>query len=337
MKKVLVATFALALVLARAPSAFADPAKASSASAYGLSATLLGSQLIGPTPTALAAQPPDKKDGPNTVIGLPLPPLAIDGTISAEATAHKASDIKVTDANPLGVPGESDPTSLNDVNAKGLSRTEGLGVVVQGPLDVTSIPLPDLIGQTLVTATAVEGEAVAKCVGGVAQFDYGYDIVGLGLAGQEIPLASDVLAALTNLLGPNFAAADLLHVETPDNSPSTTVIKTADGISVTALRVVSDILGIDIPIGHAEARMPGDCRLPQCSDTIDNDGDGKIDFGPDPGCDSPQDDDERDRIQTGAPALAATGGDMGAWPLMAFGALGGVVILRRMKLRASSR
>ena len=35
-------------------------------------------------------------------------------------------------------------------------------------------------------------------------------------------------------------------------------------------------------------------RIPQCSDEIDNDGDGLIDFGRDPGCSSPQDDDERD-------------------------------------------
>jgi len=31
---------------------------------------------------------------------------------------------------------------------------------------------------------------------------------------------------------------------------------------------------------------------PQCSDGIDNDGDGLIDYPQDPGCQSPQDDDE---------------------------------------------
>lgn len=36
-------------------------------------------------------------------------------------------------------------------------------------------------------------------------------------------------------------------------------------------------------------------RLPQCSDFIDNDGDGKIDYPADLGCESPQDDDERDK------------------------------------------
>jgi hypothetical protein len=36
------------------------------------------------------------------------------------------------------------------------------------------------------------------------------------------------------------------------------------------------------------------CQPTQCNDGIDNDGDGKIDYGPEPGCDSPSDDDETD-------------------------------------------
>jgi hypothetical protein len=39
-----------------------------------------------------------------------------------------------------------------------------------------------------------------------------------------------------------------------------------------------------------------DCAVPQCNDGIDNDGDGLIDFGEDPGCSSPEDDDERDVV-----------------------------------------
>lgn len=38
---------------------------------------------------------------------------------------------------------------------------------------------------------------------------------------------------------------------------------------------------------------------PQCSDLGDNDGDGSIDFGPDPGCSSPSDDDERNACTDG--------------------------------------
>ena len=39
-------------------------------------------------------------------------------------------------------------------------------------------------------------------------------------------------------------------------------------------------------------------RLPACRDSIDNDGDGKTDFGNDPGCTSLEDDDERDMTVT---------------------------------------
>ncbi len=43
--------------------------------------------------------------------------------------------------------------------------------------------------------------------------------------------------------------------------------------------------------GTAGARV---CAKAQCSDGIDNDGDGRIDYPNDPGCDSPEDDDESD-------------------------------------------
>jgi pseudolysin/vibriolysin len=36
------------------------------------------------------------------------------------------------------------------------------------------------------------------------------------------------------------------------------------------------------------------CRVPACSDGVDNDGDGRADYPNDPGCDSPEDDDEAD-------------------------------------------
>ncbi|WP_141327312.1 IPT/TIG domain-containing protein [Myxococcus sp. AB025B] len=42
------------------------------------------------------------------------------------------------------------------------------------------------------------------------------------------------------------------------------------------------------------------CRLPRCSDYIDDDGDGLTDFPFDPGCTSPEDDDETDPVQVPA-------------------------------------
>jgi len=341
MKKVLVSVFVLALVTATAGPVFADPAKGSTASAYGLRSQ--GLIPIEPTPTARAVAPPDSTDGPNDVLRLPVAPLTIDTVASAFAQTARDSVLQTTLADPRGIDEESDPTSLQDVNARGLAATAGVTLVVDGALDPVTAAVFDIINESLVGVSAVRAEAVAKCVNDRPQFDTGYDLVAAGVAGTKIDLVDQVVVLVTGLLGApgspipaGTPLSSILRVETPENGA--TVTRTDTGIAVTGLRVISDLLGLRIDIAHAEATMPIDCGF-DCSDRRDNDGDGKIDFGPDPGCDSPYDDDERDAIRTGPPAraLAATGGDMGTWPLVAFGMLGAAVIVRRMTLRSSRK
>ena len=63
------------------------------------------------------------------------------------------------------------------------------------------------------------------------------------------------------------------------------------------------------PEGQQRDPRTGNCipgRPPQCSDEIDNDGDGRIDHPNDPGCASPQDDDETDG---GTPPQCSDGRD----------------------------
>jgi hypothetical protein len=63
------------------------------------------------------------------------------------------------------------------------------------------------------------------------------------------------------------------------------------------------------PEGQRRNPQTGRCepgRPPQCSDEIDNDGDGRIDYPNDPGCASPQDDDETDG---GTPPQCSDGRD----------------------------
>jgi hypothetical protein len=50
------------------------------------------------------------------------------------------------------------------------------------------------------------------------------------------------------------------------------------------------------------------CQPPSCSDGFDNDGDGKIDYPNDPGCDSPSDDDETDDCPNGPNCPACANG-----------------------------
>ncbi len=50
------------------------------------------------------------------------------------------------------------------------------------------------------------------------------------------------------------------------------------------------------------------CSKPQCSDNVDDDGDGKNDYPTDPGCDSPDDNDETDTCPNGATCPACSNG-----------------------------
>lgn len=62
------------------------------------------------------------------------------------------------------------------------------------------------------------------------------------------------------------------------------------------------VKGLDAPV-----RISTDIvDLAQCEDTIDNDGDGKVDFPVDPGCTSPKDDDERDQPRATLPRTGDT-------------------------------
>ena len=327
MKKVLGATLALALGLAvGTPAAGADPTRGAASSAFGLSVTVLGSQLLGPTPTVSASQPPGESNTDRTeLLGVPLGPVAVAAVASVTADAHRNSDVRVTLRDPAGIPGDSDPTALDDVNARGLARTTGLGVVVQGPIDVPGIgviPVPDLIGQTLAGASVVTAEAVAKCVNDVPQFDYGYDLVGVGLLSQKVDLVDDLLVTIGGLLAGEgeqpapLPIEDLIHIHTPELNPRgvghpDAVVQTANGISVTALRVHSPLLGVDIPVSHAVAEMARPCGI-----------------APPPVTGEPR---------PPAPSLAATGDDMGTWPLLAFGVLGGAVLVRRTMVRSYRR
>jgi hypothetical protein len=58
------------------------------------------------------------------------------------------------------------------------------------------------------------------------------------------------------------------------------------------------------PVGETEMQ----CSKPVCSDGRDDDGDGKIDFPNDPGCDSPEDDDESDDCPDGQSCPACGNG-----------------------------
>lgn len=304
MRKVLTTVFATAVALSATGSAWAEPASSSSASAYGISAAVLGSQLVPPTPTVSVSQPPDTVltlgETVNATLPVDLQGVAVTGVVVAVGEAHRADDLVPALTKSLG-PG-SDPVTLTGVNSRGLARAENLTVL-------GNIPLVPLLGggvvtQGLVNAGSVQAEAVAKCVNNQPVFDTGYNIVDLNIAGSELlPLNALVsqLLGLANLPG----IITVVQGETgtlPDG-----------GVFINALHVTVPLLGLDLVVGHAEARMPANCGIaPPAPPT------GPEDIAP----------------VANLGTLAATGGDFSMTPLVAMAMLGAALGIRRLTVRS---
>ena len=71
---------------------------------------------------------------------------------------------------------------------------------------------------------------------------------------------------------------------------------------------------------------------PECSDGVDNDGDGKVDFGNDPGCSSASDDSEADNVSLGGNELPFTGTDV-----VVLGLAGSILLAAGLTLRGPAR
>jgi uncharacterized repeat protein (TIGR01451 family) len=115
----------------------------------------------------------------------------------------------------------------------------------------------------------------------------------------------------------------------------TFVVKAKDGavpgvyfnnLEILCANLGNFVKGLDAPVRVTGDTGPVVAPKPQCSDGRDNDGDGKIDFGTDPGCVSPQDNDERDAPST----LPRTGGNAGLVLFGGVGLLGCAVVTRRL-------
>jgi len=314
MKKVLRAACGAALTVGGLipvglSSAGADPASAATASAFGTSIDLAGQDVIPPTGTATITLPPGGEDTDQLLL-VPAQPVAVSGTATATATATTASNI---------------PTSLKQVaqtvpgpyNARAIGLVEGLDVLTT---------VAGVANTSLVSASAVRAEAVGVCRGGVARYSANSEILDLNIGGTALPLNAplqDLIDAVDNLIDPLAMVVDIQRNQ---------VLVNADGASVIALRVT--VLGalqgvpvagqepvLDLIAGAAQVSGLRCAPVAQCSDTQDNDNDGKID-AQDPGCLNaqgvydPNDNDETDPLPKTAAVptgntteLPRTGGD----------------------------
>ena len=314
MRKVLTAGFAMAVALSAMGPASADPARSSSAGAFGITATLSGTTLIAPTPTAVAAAPPDASEERNSTVPLTAGTLTITGALNAVAQARQADELvfALTPAVLAGAPaGSSEPITLTAPNTRAFGSAANASVLVSSlaGLPADAFEFVQSLAGSLVSAGAVQAEAVAKCVGGRPQFDTGFNVVDLRLAGTQIPLVGDLVTTVVDLLGPTNPLAGLIAITKGE------VVPLADGVGINALRV--SVLGspggtplLSVVIGHAEVHMPTDCAVAAPAPPT-----GPGDVAP-----------------TGN--LAATGGDFSVTPIVAMVLLGGAFAIRRLTVRA---
>ncbi|MEX2587196.1 MAG: hypothetical protein WD602_04285 [Actinomycetota bacterium] len=306
-------------------AASASPLTQGSAYAYGAYVSVAGSDVISPTPEASAGPAPGT--GSNELVTVPLDTAVFTGVAGAKAQTTQESTIGAElGSNYLNVI-SGGPELPSQYNVQAYARTSGVAVLADEVLDADTVTsIIDEIGlgegevfPALVSADLVHSEALVACVDGGATVVAGGQVAGLGVLGtsltdtvdgtlnQVIDLGDTVLAGL---------GATLVVNE---------VIETANGVDVNALRLTIPSVA-EVILAHSEVSDTtcDPIDLPECSDGIDNDGDGKIDFPADPGCTDALDDDERDLVRTGG-----NGTGLG---LAIFGA-GGLLMLAAVRMR----
>ena len=253
MRKTLVAAMSMAVFLGAATPSYAqtpEPARASSGAAFGLAGT--GLLPISPTPTALAAQPPDTDQ---QVLGQTfnsLIPLNLGGAESSLAVTGVANAVAQAASQPriqTALAGNPD-----NVSARGFARVTGLSLLGDvNLLEALGLDLDQ--AADLLSAEVIQAEATATCVNGQPVFSTDSEIVGdLDPLGLELgPALNDILGALLEALN----IEGVLEIVQDESG----VLPDGSGVFINALRI--NILGLEeLVIGHAEARMPADCRVP---------------------------------------------------------------------------
>jgi len=272
-------------VLAAAPAS-ADPVASGSASAFAVSIALGGEEAVPPTPLAEIALPPGG-EASETVIDVPAEPIAVNGTLNADAVAHSPSDL---DSALTVVEQEVE----GPYNTQGVALIEGLDVLLDAAGD----------GVSLVSAAAVRAEAVAVCRDGGVQYSANSEIVDLDVGGNDIPLnapVTDLVDAISGVLEDSGLSAVV------DVNRNVVTELEGGGVAVDALVVsIAGDAVATVTIGHAEVRGAACGNPPQCSDTVDNvDAEDTVADAEDPGCHTdgnagnadsydPNDDDETD-------------------------------------------
>ena len=320
----------LVLVMALISSpAYAQQLVSTTARAFGASIDLLNSQLLPPTPNVTAGPGPNL--GSNNLLTVPIGTLVSAGVAGAKArTTLNPSITPEVPLDRLRVVSPGGAARPAAFNAQAYARITGAVIAAQEGAELPPAVTSLFGAGTILSADVIHAEALVGCVGGQAIIVAGSQLAGVSLLGldltqlvdgtlnQVVPLGNTVLA----LLGGSLIANE--------------VVQTPNGVAINALHLrVPNLL--DVTLAHAEV-TGAQCReAPECSDGIDNDGDGRIDIA-DPEChtdgnpDNPQSYDPNDDSEAGL--LPRTGGTS---PLLGaiLIAIGAGLMLGTRKLRKS--
>ena len=310
----------------------ASPLRTTTARAYGASVNLLSLGLIPPTPPNVQAGP-GPGTGSNNLLTVPLGTLVSDGTVSAKAQttldSTQQSELPAANTRVYAPAGAPKPAGYN---AKAYARVDGLVVAAS---DVAGLP-PEVAAlfdvTALISADVIHAEALVACVAGSPVIVGGSQLAGVSALGSDltplvdgtlnqtvVPLGNTVLG----LLGGSIIANQVV-ASGPDN------------LSLNALHIVIPNI-LDVVLAHVEVTGATCEPVPECSDGIDNDGDGRIDIA-DPEChtdgnaDNPASYDPNDNSEAGL--LPRTGGDGPLLGVSLLG-LGLLALLAAQKLRRS--
>lgn len=307
--------------------ATAQAAGAPKASAFAVKADLLGTNVIPPTPESITEGVQDGEDDA-TLIGIPGDPIIVNGTLIAKSAVHATNDL----------PSELNQVTHPNPSANGLYSARAIGQIE----DATVLINEGIPGGQLLHAGLIRAEAVVSCSEGVATYSAASEVVDLQIADQD-PFSGPLNDALKQITDGIAPLADLIKVELNVVNADKSAV---DAVVITLLQAAGDNGApgplAQITLGHAEVsgNPCGGDPLPkqtfQCSDGVDNDGDGLVD-ALDPGCWAdgvnpatydPTDDDETNAVdvldsgalaKTGAavPTGIAAGLGMGALSLLA--------------------
>jgi hypothetical protein len=293
-----------ALAMGTAPNASADPVGSGSAAAFGATATITDQELIPPTPTAEVVAPPFGDDVEQTAIPIDADPLAVNGTLIARAAVHPQSDLESQ---------LEQEASQHEVaapyNARAVGQIEDLEVLI----DAVEEDVP------LLEADLIRGEAVAVCTGGSVLYSAQSEVVNLVIGGED-PLSgplNDLVVQISEGLNAS-PLVDLVDIDVNVVTESATGTS-VDALVITVLTPASDPQGlVQLRLGHAEVSGVACGEPPECSDAVDNDGDGLIDAADphchtdgnadNPGSYDPNDDSEAGSAVSDASALPSDGG-----------------------------